>query len=99
MASEGTSEQVVTWFLNLIFQHENVEGVGNSSICSSDICCLCCPNMEFCRISTGNNELMVDGLLADVGIGIVPSIRSSSLAKEVPVPIACGTDTVSLGVV
>ena len=55
--------------------------------------------MEFCRISTGNNELMVDGLLADVGIGIVPSIRSSSLAKEVPVPIACGTDTVSLGVV
>ena len=42
---------------------------------------------------------MVDGLLANVSIGIVPLIRSSSLAKEVPVPIACGTDPVSLGVV
>ena len=28
---------------------------------------------------------MVDGLLANVGIGIVPLIRSSYLAKEVPV--------------
>ena len=30
---------------------------------------------------------MVDGLLANVGIGIVPLIRSSSLATEVPVPM------------
>ena len=29
IASEGKSEQIVTWFLNLIFQHENVEGVGD----------------------------------------------------------------------
>ena len=51
-ASDGRSEQVVTWFLNLIFQHENVESVGNLSNCSSDTCCLCCPTNEFCGIST-----------------------------------------------
>ena len=44
-------------------------------------------------MSTENNELVVDGLLANVGIGIVRQFRSSSLAKEVPVPIACGTDS------
>ena len=27
MASDGKSEQVVTWFLNFIFQHKNVEFV------------------------------------------------------------------------
>ena len=53
-----------------------------------------CPAIEFCGISTGNNELMVDGLLAKVGIGIVPLIRSSSIATGVPV-----TDPVALGVV
>ena len=45
-----------------------------------------------------NNELMVDGILANVGIGIVLLFCSSSLVKEVPVPVACGTDPVSLGV-
>ena len=97
-ASNGKSEQVVTWFLNLIFQHKHVEGLGNLSSCNSDICCLCCPTIEFCGISTGINELMVDGRLANVGIGIVPLFCSSSLAKEVRVPVACGTDSVSLGV-
>ena len=52
--------------------------------------------MEFCGISTGIIELMVDGLLASVGIGIVPLFCSSSLARKVPVPIVCGTDPVSL---
>ena len=41
---------------------------------------------------------MVDGLVANVGIGIVPLFCSSSLAKEVPIPIAGGTDSVSLRV-
>ena len=51
------------------------------------------PTIQFCGISTGNNELMVDGLLANVGIGIVLLCCSSSLAKEVPVPTARGTDS------
>ena len=63
---------------------------------SSDICCLCCPIMGFCGISTGINELRVDGLVANIGIGFVPLFCSSSPAKEVP--IARGTDSVSLGV-
>ena len=29
IASEGKSEHELTWVWNLIFQHENVEGVGN----------------------------------------------------------------------
>ena len=49
-------------------------------------------------ISTGIDELMVDGLLANIGIGIVPLFCSSSLAKDVPVPSARGTDSVSLRV-
>ena len=28
MASEGISEQELTWVVNLIFQHKNVESVG-----------------------------------------------------------------------
>ena len=45
-------------------------------------------------------EKLVNGKsTVHVGIGIVPSSRSSSLLKEVPVPKACGTDPVSLGVV
>ena len=58
----------------------------------------CCPTIEFSGMSTGKNELVVDGLLANVGIGIVPLFRSSSFAKELPVPIACGTDSFSLWV-
>ena len=49
-----------TWFLNLTFQHKNEEDVRNLSKCSSDICCLCCPTIEFCGISTGNDEIVVD---------------------------------------
>ena len=55
--------------------------------------------MGFCGISTGVKELMVDGLLANIGSGIVPFFCSSSLAKEVPVTIVRGTNSVSLGVV
>ena len=32
IASEGEPEQALTWVLNLIFQHENVESVGNCQI-------------------------------------------------------------------
>ena len=42
----------------------------------------------FFGISTGIDELMVDGLLANIGIVIVPLFCSSSLAKEVPVRVA-----------
>ena len=69
------------------------------SNCSSDMSCLRCPTTGFCRISTGIDELMVDGLVANVGIGIVPLYCSSSLVKEVFVLIAGGTDSVSLRVV
>ena len=68
------------------------------SNCSSDICGLCCQTIEFCGISTGIVELVVNGLVANVGIGIVPPFRSSSLATEVPDPIARETDPVSVGV-
>ena len=93
------SEQAVTWFFNLIFQHKDVEGVGNLSNWSSGICCLCCPTIVFCGISTGNNELMADGLLANVGIGTVPFFRSSPLTTRVPSPICIGTDPAAPGVV
>ena len=98
IASEGKSEQVVTWFLNLIFQHKNEGGVGSLSNCSSDICFLCCPTIELCGISTGLQDLMVDGQLANVGIGIVFPIRSSSLARGAPVLVSTGTSPVALGV-
>ena len=47
-------------------------------------------------MSTGINELIFDGFVANVGIGIVPLFCSASLAKEVSVPVVCGTDPVSL---
>ena len=96
IAWDGKSEQVVTWFLNLIFHTKNDRGAGNLSNCSSDICCLSCPTKEFCGKSIGIVELIVDGLLANVGIGIVPLFCSSSLAERVSVPVACGTDPRSL---
>ena len=71
IASDGNSEQVVTWFLNRILQTKNDCGLGNLSNCSSDICCLCYPTKEFCGNSTGVVELTVDGLLANVGIATV----------------------------
>ena len=37
-------------------------------------------------------EVIVDGLTANVGVGIVSLFCLSSLAKMVTVPIACGTD-------
>ena len=55
-------------------------------------------NHRVLRNFHGVNELMVDGFLANVGIGIVPLFCSLSLAKEVLVLVACGTDSVSLGV-
>ena len=81
-ASDGKSEQPVTWFLNRIFHTKNDCGVGNLSNCSSEICCLCGPIIEFCGNFTGTNELIVDGLPANVGIGIVPLFCLSSLVQK-----------------
>ena len=96
IASDGKSEQVVTCFLNRIFQTKNDCGSGNLSNCSSDICCLCYSTIEFCGISTSITELIVDGLPANVGIGIVSLFCLSPLAKRVPDRVACGTDPRSL---
>ena len=41
---------------------------------------------------------MVDGLLSNVGIGIVLSILSSSLATSLPVLIGAGASPAALGV-
>ena len=87
LRSEGKSEQGVTWLLNLIFQYKNEAGVGNLSNWSSDICCLFCPTIKLCGISTRTKEFIVVGLLANVGIGIVFPIRSSSLATS----LTCST--------
>ena len=91
IASDGKSEQVVAWFLNRIFHTKNNCGVGNLSNCSSDICCLCGLTIEFCGNSTSILELTVDGLLANVGIGIVSLPCLSSLVKGVTDPVACWT--------
>ena len=71
IASNGKSEQVVTWFLKRIF--------------------LCCPTIEFCGKSTSVAELVVNGFVANVGIGIVPWISLSSLVWIVFVIPASGT--------
>ena len=42
---------------------------------------------------------MVDGLLANVDIGIVLPFRSSSLATDAPVQIRTGNSPIALGVV
>ena len=52
--------------------------------------------MEFCGTSAGRKEFMVDGLPADIGIGVVLPIRSSPLATGRPVLFlhwnrTCGT--------
>ena len=73
IASDGKWEQVATWFLNRTFQNQKYDcGFGNLSNCSSEICCLCCPAIEFCGNFTGIIELIVDGLPANVGTGFVP---------------------------
>ena len=79
IASEGKSEHELTRVWNLIFQHGNVEGVGIISNWSSEICSLCWSAKEFCGISAGSEEFMVDGLPVNIGIGIVLPIRSSLL--------------------
>ena len=80
VASEEEPEQALTQVLNLIFQLGNAEGLENLSNGSSVICSLCCTAIEFCGISIGKKELMVDGFLANLGVGIVSRCRSSLLA-------------------
>ena len=52
----------------------------------------------FCGIFTGKKEFMVDDLPANVGIGIVLPIRSSSLAPSLFVLINAGASPAALGV-
>ena len=54
---------------------------------------------EFCGDSAGKKEFMVDGLLADIGIGVVLPIRSSPLAIGRPVLTCTEIAPVTLGVV
>ena len=85
-ASEGKSEQELTWVLNLIFQHEKVEDVGNFSNWSSDryLQSLLYGHRILC-IFRWWERLMVFGLPANIGIGIVLRIRSSPIATCLPV--------------
>ena len=84
-----------TWFLNLTFQHRNEESVG--------ICRIAIPISAVFAVQPSNSaeyppEILNSwstAFLQNIDISIVPLIRSSSLAKEVPVPIACGTDPFS----
>ena len=59
---------------------KNVEGVRNLLNWSPDMCSLCCTAIECCGISAVNKEFMVDGLLANIGIGVVLPFRSYPLA-------------------
>ena len=52
-ASAGKSEPLETCVMNLVFHTKNDCGLGNLSNCNSDICCLCCPTIDFCGKSTG----------------------------------------------
>ena len=49
--------------------------------------------------STGIKQLMVDGFLANVGIGTVLPIGSSCLATSLLVLMSAGTSPVALGVI
>ena len=46
MASDGKSEQVVTWILNRVLQTKNDWGLWNLSNCSSEIWCPFCPTIQ-----------------------------------------------------
>ena len=63
------------------------------SNCSSDIGCLCCPTIEFCRISSSLLELIVIGLVANIGIGIVGGSFSARSSNGVEEPVGCPITT------
>ena len=65
--------------------------VYHTGISDSDNCCLCCPTMQFCGNFTSIVELEVNGLVANVGIGIEPWFSLSSLVWVVFVLPASGT--------
>ena len=81
---EGGKKKV-TWFLNIIFQVEKDSGLWNLSNYSSDICCLCCPVIEFHGISIDIKELANDDFLANVDTGITSSFFVIS-RERVPCP-------------
>ena len=56
----------------------------------------CCTAMEFCGISAGKKEFMVDGLPAVIGIGVAPPSRSSPLATGLPAVTCTGIAPVAL---
>ena len=65
----------------------------------SDICCHSCPTIELCGISTGTKELIVGGLLANVGIGSVLPILSPSLATSFLLLMSAGASPAAFGVI
>ena len=83
MAPDGKSEPLETCVLNLVFHTKNDDGLGNASNCSSDFCCLCCPTTYFCGVSTGCVKFVVNGLDANIGIGIAPKSCPSLLVRLV----------------
>ena len=52
--------------------------------------------IEFCGISAGREEFIVDGLRANIGIGIVLPIRSALLATGLPVLLCTWIPPVAL---
>ena len=86
IASEGEPEQALTWVLNLIFQHENVDCVGEFvKMKLRDLKSLQITQIIACGPSAGKKELMVDSPLAKFGNGIVPLNCSSLFATSLPV--------------
>ena len=88
MASEGEPEQTLTWVMNLIFQHEKRWRCGG-------ICQIEAPrsvvfvdqprNSVRVTLLLERKNSLVDGFLANLGVGIVSRFRSSLLATSFPV--------------
>ena len=97
IASDSELDQALTWFLNLIFRHENVEGVGNLSKWSSEISSFCWSTMYFCGYtpSAGKRGFLVDGLPASLGVEKVFLFCSSFQATGLSVLGRTGSPSVA----
>ena len=76
--------------------------VPETALVSSQKLSFCFPlltNPEFWEISAGKKELIVDGLLSDIGIVVVLPLRSSNLATGLPVLLCTGIPPVALWLV
>ena len=100
MASEGKSEQELAWVLNLIFQYKNDDGVENfTELKLGYLWCFAVQPLNSVELPLVRKNFMVDGLLADIGIGVVLPILSSPPATGHPVLTCTGIAPVALGVV